>query len=53
MYTSLHDCTNGDDGSFPISNVTFDANGNLYGTAAQGADQSCFFGCGVVWEITP
>ena len=53
VYTSLHDFTNGADGSVPISNVIFDANGNLYGTAAQGAEQNCFFGCGVVWEITP
>jgi len=52
VYTSLHDFTNGDDGGFPISTVVFDANGHLYGTAAQGADQECFFGCGVVWEIT-
>ena len=52
-YTSLHDFTNGADGANPVSGVIFDANGNLYGTASQGAQQICFLGCGVVWEITP
>jgi uncharacterized repeat protein (TIGR03803 family) len=47
-YTSLHDFTC-NDGGYPISNVIFDASGNLYGTTA-----SCgLFGAGVVWEITP
>ncbi len=41
-YTSLHDFTGGSDGVNPTSNVTFDASGNLYGTAST-----------VVWEITP
>ena len=52
-YTSLHDfcpsspsCT---DGAQPLSNVVFDANGNLYGTASAGGA----YGYGVVWEITP
>lgn len=52
-YTSLHDfcpsspsCT---DGAQPVSNVVFDANGNLYGTASAGG----VYGYGVVWEITP
>ena len=48
-YTSLHDFTGGGDGAFPVSNVTFDANGNLYGTASAGGA----YGAGVVWEITP
>jgi len=37
----------GFDGQLPISNVIFDASGNMYGTASQGA------GYGAVWEITP
>jgi hypothetical protein len=41
----------------PISNVTFDASGNLYGTASQGGNTACnatgFGDCGVVWKITP
>lgn len=48
-YTSLHDFTGGADGKYPFSNVTFDAGGNLYGTASAGGSQ----GVGVVWEITP
>lgn len=51
-YTSLHDFTgtNGD-GAYPASNVIFDANGNLYGTAGRGGNGQCQ--CGLVWEITP
>ena len=48
-YTSLHDFTGGNDGSRPISDVIFDGQGNLYGTASlDGANRQ-----GVVWEITP
>ena len=48
----------GSDGRGPFSNVTLDANGNLYGTTWEGGDvsgncESLFLGCGVVWEITP
>ena len=55
-YTSLHDFTGGSDGWFPISGVTLDANGNLYGTTYYGGDLNCGkngSGCGVVWKITP
>ena len=48
-YTSLHDFTGGSDGGVPLSNVIFDANGNLYGTASRGGA----YGYGVVWQITP
>jgi len=48
-YTSLHDFTGGNDGQHPYGGVTFDANGNLYGTAADGGR----YGRGVVWEIVP
>ena len=48
-YTSLHDFTGGEDGAFPLSNVTMDASGNLYGTASSGGSH----GYGVVWKITP
>jgi len=55
-YTDLHDFTGGSDGEAVDSNVTLDANGNLYGTAAWGGDTSgdChgLVGCGTVWEIT-
>ncbi len=48
-YITLHDFTGGSDGAYPYSNVIFDANGNLYGTASGGGTR----GGGVVWEITP
>ena len=50
-YTSLHDF-NGRDGKNPVSNVVFDANGNLYGTAQYGSALARY-DAGVVWEITP
>jgi uncharacterized repeat protein (TIGR03803 family) len=54
-YTSLYDFTGGSDGSFPVSQVSFDAEGNLYGTTAFGGNVAdCNgTGCGTVWEITP
>ena len=52
-YTSLHDFTGGSDGANPISNVGFDANGNLYGTASVGGTGCRYGNCGVVWEIMP
>ena len=48
-YTSLHDFANGSDGAYPYSNLVFDANGNLFGTASAGGAS----GRGVVFEITP
>ena len=55
QYTSLHDFTGGTDGAEPFSNVTIDADGTLYGTAAYGGNSSCNppVGCGTVWKITP
>lgn len=47
--TSLHNFTGGSDGALPVSNVIFDAAGNLYGTAQVGGA----YGNGVVFEITP
>ena len=38
--TSLHDFTCGADGGGPLSTVTFDSAGNLYGTAAGGGNLS-------------
>jgi uncharacterized repeat protein (TIGR03803 family) len=52
--TDLYSFTGGSDGSTPMSNVTLDANGNLYGTTSLGGTNFCEFqNCGVVWEITP
>lgn len=57
-YTDLYDFTGGSDGAYPVSNVVFDAQGNLYGTTSTGGSGSCTSqfngnGCGVVWKITP
>lgn len=54
-YSSLHDFTGGSDGAFPYSDVVFDGDGNLYGTASEGGNLNCGApgGCGVVWKITP
>ena len=53
-YSSLHDFTGGSDGSSPLSSVSIDGSGNLYGTTSDGGlvTGSCPDGCGVVWEIT-
>jgi len=48
-YQSLHDFTGGDDGEYALSNLVFDAHGNMYGTAAYGGAN----GYGVVMQITP
>jgi len=50
----LHDFSGGTDGATPLGQVSFDSNGNIYGTAAYGAGNGCGgSGCGIVWEITP
>jgi uncharacterized repeat protein (TIGR03803 family) len=54
-YTSLHDFGSGSEGSdgvYPISSVTIDSHGDLYGTATAGGNVGSSAG-GVVWEITP
>ena len=58
VYTDLYDFTGGSDGANPVSNVVIDTQGNLYGTASNGGDNSrCVRtynrGCGTVWKITP
>jgi len=40
---------NGTDGTEPLANLTFDADGNLYGTTLLGGDHNC----GTVFELTP
>jgi uncharacterized repeat protein (TIGR03803 family) len=52
-YTSLYDFTGVGDGSYPLGNVTIDADGNLYGTARSGGSINCTGGCGTVWMIRP
>jgi hypothetical protein len=48
---NLHSFSGGSDGASPLGTPVLDANGNLYGTAAQGAGTCHGNGCGVVWEI--
>jgi len=48
IYSDYHDFANGG-GEYPIGAVTFDASGNMYGTANGGGVD----GGGTVWEITP
>lgn len=50
-YTSLHDFTDGSDGSNALGGLTMDSNGVLYGTTYDGGSSEC--ACGVVFEITP
>lgn len=55
-YTDLYDFTGGADGSQPNGFVIFDAAGNLYGTAYEGAvtGGNCgSSGCGAVFKLTP
>jgi uncharacterized repeat protein (TIGR03803 family) len=47
-YTSLQDFTGGSDGNQPLGGVSFDRNGNIYGTAQGGTYQA-----GLVFQITP
>ena len=48
-FTDLYDFTGGNDGGFPVSNVIFDVDGNLYGTTYLGGAS----GFGVVWQFKP
>ncbi len=55
---TLYRFTGGSDGCDPVGSVTLDSGGNIYGTAAYGGDDSCYFdnagpGCGVVFQLSP
>jgi len=54
VYTSLHDFA-GTDGFAPVSNVSIDTDGTMYGTTTGGGDRNCNggAGCGTVWMIKP
>lgn len=53
----LHTFKGGTDGALPYGGVTFDSQGNLYGTAYVGGDTSVncvgVTGCGVVFKLAP
>lgn len=48
--TVLHSFGAGSDGAGPISDVVFDAAGNMYGTTSEGG-AGC--GCGTIFKMTP
>src|SRR5258708_16802498 len=50
--TVLYNFQGGSDGEYPAAALTFDANGNLYGTTLFGAGglNGC---CGTLFELTP
>lgn len=50
--TVLHNFTGGWAGQTPWGGLTIDANGNLYGTTANGGGAACFLGCGTVFEFS-
>jgi len=52
--TILHTFTGGVDGANPLSNLIFDANGNLYGTTYTAGDLNACSGagCGTVFELS-
>jgi uncharacterized repeat protein (TIGR03803 family) len=49
----LYTFTGAYDGGEPYGGVIFDNAGNLYGTAATGGYNTCKYGCGVVFKLTP
>ncbi|HEY6327370.1 MAG TPA: choice-of-anchor tandem repeat GloVer-containing protein [Candidatus Cybelea sp.] len=52
----LYSFKSGTDGSQPFGPVTFDGNGNLFGTTQDGGKASCaqgYQGCGTVFELSP
>ena len=53
--TVIHNFADYPDGSSPISGVTFDRAGNIYGTTFEGGNlnNNCSFGCGTVYELSP
>lgn len=53
--TILYSFSGFSDGGFPRGTLARDENGNLYGATSDGGIRGCdqFFGCGVVFKITP
>jgi len=44
------------DGAAPVGPLTFDSEGNVYGTTAEGMKDNCGFwqgGCGTIWKLSP
>jgi uncharacterized repeat protein (TIGR03803 family) len=55
--TTLYNFKGSTDGAEPLSDLTFDSDGNLYGTTFSGARTNCDYfgtiGCGTVFRLTP
>ena len=53
--TVLYSFAGGSDGAYPtFGDLTFDRQGNIYGTTPDGGSSSCAgVGCGVVYELSP
>jgi uncharacterized repeat protein (TIGR03803 family) len=51
--TLLYSFTSGADGAAPVGSLVLDSQGNLYGTASNGGNSGCLFGCGTVFELSP
>jgi uncharacterized repeat protein (TIGR03803 family) len=51
--TVLHTFTGEPDGDSPRGGLIRDARGNLYGTTYFGGSNNCFFGCGVIFKVSP
>src|ERR1700722_13328840 len=49
----LHRFAGGKDGDTPMATLTFDSNGNLYGTTEYGGGAPVCGGCGTVFALTP
>lgn len=50
----IHSFGSGTDATQPLGAVVFDKNGNLYGSASQGANSACNkLGCGAIFELKP
>jgi uncharacterized repeat protein (TIGR03803 family) len=50
VHNIIHSFDGPDDGALPLSNVVFDASGNMYGTTTMGGRNG---GYGTVWQLTP
>ena len=52
--TNLYSFTGSNgDGAWPNSNLTLDAQGNLYGATSYGGSPDCYLGCGVIFKVSP
>ena len=49
----IHNFGGPGDGAGSQAGVTFDSQGNLYGTTWMGGSRNCQYGCGIVYELSP